>query len=474
MDRKFIKLFHDVSRSVPAYRDFLKRHHLNPRRIKSSEDFEKIPVMTKENYLSRYALRYLWLEKTLPPVVYASSGSSGRSRFWFRGDIQEEGGGVLHERIFRDVFRIKKSEPTLVIICFSMGIWVAGGFTQAACRAVARRGYKLCVASPGLEKEDIMNVLSMLAPSFRKVILVGYPPYLMDVVREARKHGISLGRGVKILTAGDKITETWRDVMLKFLGSKDPYHSLVSVYGSSDAAALGHETPLTIFLRRQALLDKGLYQELFGDSVSLPTLVQFDPAQIYFERIDEELAFTTGTSIPLIRYNIHDCGEVFTYVRIVEILKQHGLWHKAKRYIKESPKFPLVAVKGRTDVAVTFYAVNIFPENIQSGLNKPAVRKYLSGNFQTYNHTTSSQAVQKLYIELELAKGRCPNLESKKRMEASLVKTLEQVNIEYRKLRAAIGDRVLPVFRFLPFRGGRFPVRKGFISIRGKKPRMVL
>ena len=46
-----LDLFHDASRRVPAYKDFLKKNKINPSKIKNFDDFKLVPPTSKENYL---------------------------------------------------------------------------------------------------------------------------------------------------------------------------------------------------------------------------------------------------------------------------------------------------------------------------------------------------------------------------------------------------------------------------------------
>ena len=474
--QKFLHVFHTTARTVPAYKNFLKRHSINPAQIKTFKDFGTIPLSDKKGYLWKYPLEDFFPDRTFPPMVYASSGSSGKPTYWFRGDAQEEVGGRLHEIIFRDIFGIKKNESTLVIICFSMGVWIAGNYTLSACRWVARQGYAISTITPGIEREDIFNTLKNIAPRFHNVILAGYPPFLMDVVSGAHERGIRIrNKKVKFFTAGDKITEEWRDKMLELLQIKDPYFSSADIYGSADAAMLGHETPLSIFLRREARNNKSFYKTLFGDAPMLPSLVQYHEDTIFFEKAGDELVFTTNTSVPLIRYNIHDTGNLFSYEDMIRIIRAYGLLKKAAQVGLDRWKLPFVAVKGRTDVAVTFYALNIFPENIRAAIEDRRVSKYLSGNFITYNKTSHNQRTQKLHVEFELAKKVRPNGKIREIVKQSVLDNFRRMNMEFRKLYAVLGNRAEPVIKLID-NNNFHPIAsdKGLVGIKGKKPRVML
>lgn len=463
---------------IPAYQNFLKKEGVNPKKINSFADFQKLPVMDKKSYLYKYDLPEFFINKKVPPMGYASSGSSGRPTFWFRDDQQEKRGGEMHEKVFRDIFGIKQQDPTLVVVCYSMGLWVAGNYTAAACREIARKGYALSVITPGAEKEDILNALKNLAPKFKNVIVVGYPPFLMDIFNDARSRKISLTKfNLKILTAGDKFSENWRSSLLKLVKLKNPFNSLVSMYGCADAMVLGHETPLSIFIRREANKNPKLFKDFFGRTDSLPGLVQYYPEHIYFEEINGELIFTTKVGTPLVRYNIHDSGKVLRYEEVCQVLKTNKLLGKARACGLMNWQLPFVALKGRTDVAVTFYALNIYPENILAGLEDKKIKRFLSGNFLAYNKSVNENKNQKLFIRLELASDARKNKKLDKLAREAMVKNLITYNMEYRKLYSILGERAAPVVELVES-GHKDFLRKdsaaAILAIKGKKPKVIL
>ena len=471
-----LETFHKAAKSVPAYKKLLSKAGIKAAQIKTLKDFSALPITDKKSYINAHELSDLFADGKFPPMVYASSGSSGKPTFWFRGDLQEQHGGILHEKIFRKIYGIKNNDPTLVVVCFSMGVWVAGNYTLAAIRHMSKEGYHIATITPGLEKEDILNVLKNVAPLFKNVIIAGYPPFLMDIFLEAQRREIPIHERIKIFTAGDSFSEQWRANIAKMLKIKDPIHSIVSIYGCADAGVLGHETPAAIFLRQQALKDKNLYAELFGNEINLPALVQYDPNHVYFEENNGELVFTADTAIPLIRYNIHDVGNVLSFAQVQSLLKKYGLLEPAKKLGLNEWRLPFLVKKGRTDVAVTFYALNIYPENINAIVNDKRISKYLSGNFLVYNKEVDNSKKQKLYLRFELAAGFGSNQKLLARINALAVEILTKLNIEYRKLRSVIGDDALPVVQLVPNGSKDFTEKNGkaILSIKGKKPKMVL
>ena len=471
-----LAIFMKSFEQVPAYRRVLEENGIAPYSIQTMSDFKTLPVIDKKSYIHKYPLKDLFPGRLIPPMAYASSGSSGMPTFWFRGDGQEEIGGELHEWIFDKIFNIGKNESTLVVILFAMGVWVAGNYTLSACRYLSRKGYQVSTITPGVEKEDISNILRDLSPEFKNLVLVGYPPFLMDVVNDVIRRGVRFNnKKIKIITAGDKFSEEWRDSILKTLNIKDGYRSLISIYGSADAAILGHETPLTIILRKAAETNQNLYNDLFGDVHTLPAIMQYHPEHIFFEAVDDELVLTADTAAPLIRYNIHDIGNVIDHEEMGAILKRNNIEQEARKYGFSQWRLPFVIIKGRSDVAVTFYALNIFPEHIKAGIEDKSISRYLSGNFLAYNKTVNKGKTQRLYIKLELAEGVRPDNKILELTQQSILKNLLKLNMEFRKLYSTIGQKALPLVNLCEHESGKFSPASGaknLISKKGKKPRV--
>jgi phenylacetate-CoA ligase len=470
-----LRVFQAAGKEVPGYRRFLTKCGIRVGTIKTYADFQQLPVIDKQSYLYRTPYPDQWVRGRVPPMVHVSSGSSGRPTFWFRNDADEAGGGVIHERIFRDIFGVTKKEPTLVVVCFAMGVWVAGTYTLASSREVARKGYALTTITPGIELEDVFHVLRDFAPHFSKVILAGYPPFLMDVVAEARRRKIVLGQDVRILAAAGLFTEEWRDALLAQIGADDPCRSLVNVYGSADVGVMGHETPLSIFVRRAAFADARVYAELFGTSLALPGIYQFDPRFVFFEEVGGELVVTTRTAVPLVRYNIHDVGRVITHTAMARFLRASGLSDKAGSLLS-SWRQPFVVVKGRTDVAVTFYALNIYPEHVAHAVGDGRIAKRLTGSFALYTGNIRNSRNERLYVRLELARGVSGGRNFAELCRTVLVERLQERNVEYRKLLLSLGKSALPFVSIRPYGDARFVTlpSRGMVCIKGKKPRVVL
>src|SRR5262249_33145960 len=140
----------------------------------------------KDNYFRRHPLPDLCRGGTLATsdTLAVSSGSTGEPTPWPRSITDELRLATRFEQVFYDSFGADRT-PTLAVVCFPLGPWVGGMYTAACCRHVAAKGYPILVVTPGNNKEEILRVVSALAPRFEQTVLLGYPPFLKDVVDTA-------------------------------------------------------------------------------------------------------------------------------------------------------------------------------------------------------------------------------------------------------------------------------------------------
>lgn len=378
-------LFHDVAATVPAYKAFLAEHGINPVSIQTFEDFQKLPLITKENYLLRNSLADLCRNGQLETcdMIAVSSGSTGKPTFWPRFLADELQIATRFEQIFHDSF-YADTRRTLAVICFSLGTWVGGMYTTNCCRYLGSKGYPVIVVTPGNNKEEIFRVVQELGTAFEQVVLLGYPPFLKDIIDSGITRGVEWQQyQIKLVMAGEVFSEEWRSLVGERVGSKNPCYDSASLYGTADAGVLGSETPLSICIRRFLADHPDAACALFGES-RLPTLVQYDSLSRFFEVHDGTLLFSGDNGIPLMRYHIADTGGLITYDTMLKFLAEWGfdpvqtLQHEGGRGINS---LPFVYVFGRSNFTVSYFGANIYPENVTVGLEQQVIREWVTGKF---------------------------------------------------------------------------------------------
>ena len=427
-----LALFQDVVKTVPAYKQFLLDQAIAPESIQTLDQFQTLPLITKENYIQRYPLAARCRHGTLEScdMIAVSSGSTGQPTSWPRSFTDELQIATRFEQIFHDSFEADR-KSTLAIICFALGTWVGGMYTASCCRYLAQKGYEITVITPGNNKAEILRMVQTLGGTFEQVVLLGYPPFLKDVIDTGISQGLEWSQyRVKLVMAGEVFSEEWRDLVSDRLGSQCSYHNSASLYGTADAGVIGNETPLSICIRRFLAAKPEAAQALFGES-RLPTLVQYDPTSRFFEVNEGQLIFSGDNGIPLLRYNIRDTGGIIPYADMLTFLAAYGYDPTAKFVTDRGLRpFPFVYVFGRSDFTISYFGANIYPENVAVGLEQPEIRDWVTGKFVMQVKADADQD-RYLSVVVELAPGESKNDQRRQRVVASILKQLLRLNSEF-------------------------------------------
>ncbi len=395
-----LALFHDSAEHVPAYKKFLAAHRIEPATIRTMDDYHRLPLLTKAEYMRAHALPERCRDGRLAAhdMVAVSSGSTGTALVWPRRLEQELDIAYRFEQVMHGFEADRRR--TLAVVCFALGTWVGGMYTAACCRHLALKGYPITVATPGNKKEEIFRVVQELAPHYQQVVLLGYPPFIKDVLEGAGAQGIDWSpQNLKLVFAGEVFSEEWRSLVCERSGAADPRYATASLYGTADGGVLGCETPLSIAIRRFYAQQPQAAREAFGES-RLPTLVQYDPSSRYFEVVDDTLVVSGDNGVPLIRYHIADKGGVYAYDELLAKVRAAG-GDPLRGLERGACNLPFVYLFGRADFTVSYYGANIYPENISVGLELDEICDWVSGKFvmQVSDHTGSSKGLE-IVVEL--------------------------------------------------------------------------
>lgn len=442
-ERRALTLFHAASRRVPAYRDFLKKHKVRPERVRTIADFAQVPPTDKWNYVKAYPLhRRVWDGNVAQAdLVAVSSGTSGEPTFWPRGGFQEFEAGVIHELIYRSLFEIHKRK-TLLLIGFPMGVYVSGIATVIPSWLVGQKGYDLTLVTAGNNKPELLRAVEHLKKEYEQVVLVGHPFFIKDVLETGREQGIKWrDRRVRMMFCSEGFSEPWREFVIRQAGVSPTLTTAISTYGSSEFLLMAHEMPFTVGLRKRLMKDAALLRELFGDK-PLPNLFQYNPFFRYIESVNDELIFTSASGVPLIRFNLHDSGRVLPL----------GTVRGAK---PNAWQLPLVALWGRSDQTLVFYAANIYPEHIKLALEERQFLRKLTGKFVMRKGYLRNMD-EYLEINIELKKGLKPAKTLARRLTGRIVKKLEAINMEYLFLRTHLDKNLVPKVVLWPYQSEKY------------------
>lgn len=442
-------LFQEMAKRVPAYKDFLKKGKIGWRKIKTIKDLKHVPWIDKENYLKQYPLSDLsWDGKIRAPIISASSGSTGIPFFWPRSFNIEIETTYIYELFLKYIFEIDKYR-TLLISGFSMGIYIGGTFTLNCCMRLAQKGYPLTIITPGINKEEILRSVERLSPNFEQIILCGYPPFIRDIIDDGEKEGINWKKmRLKFFFASESLSEEFRSYIFEKVGIKrsDYYFSSMNLYGTADAAIAGHETPFGTFFRTLFSEDTERCLKFFKTSY-VPSLNQYYPFLKYFQIEGGEVVISTyNCEIPLLRYNIHDKGNIIPFNKMVGVINSFGYSEKDVEKITGRPiwRLPYVYLYGRSDLSVTLYGLNIHTENIKIALETNGLIDLTTGKFVMETKNREKDQSQYLLIHIELRDGVKPSTQLKRRFQKTIISTLRKFNSEYNHLYQSIKSKADP------------------------------
>ncbi len=451
-----LKLFHEMAKTVPAYKDFLKKNKIKPAAIKKTDDLKIVPVMSKANYLRLYPREKLCLGGTLSDkraVYTATSGSTGKPFYFPRDEALDRQSAYWH-KIFLDNISDNKKIQTLVIDCFGMGVWIGGLITYQAFRYIAEEGYLVSVITPGSNKQEIFHALHNIAGNYKQVLICGYPPFVKDLIDESAREGIDLKKlNVKLLFAAEGFSERFREYVAGKIGIKNLVTQTANIYGSADLGTMAMETPISILIRREALKNRKLFEALFGPIAKTPTLAQFNPLYTDFETDENGNVLCTGRNVlPLFKYSIGDHGGVIAYKKIASLFKEYGLDLSKlakKAGIKNILELPFVYVYERADFSTKLYGAIIYPEHIKQALLHEFVSERLTGRFtiETVHDKEENQYLQ-IHIECQLDCEVDKSLEEM--VKKLIIEALLANNAEYSYLTGMMPGRVTPRLTLWP------------------------
>jgi phenylacetate-CoA ligase len=454
-----LDLFHETAQRVPAYKAFLKEHTIDPKKIVDLETLQTVPPVNKKNYLKKYPIKDLLLDGDTRDarIISMSSGSSGEPFYWFRGKQSVDESVLILDDLLAQSFQTKEKE-TLCIMAFAMGTWIAGTYMIDAMNGLADTGHRITCITPGIHKDEIIRILKKMGKEFEQILLMGYPPFIKDVIDAALGEKLKLKEyNLRLLFAGENISEPWRGYVLERIGHSEALDRTIAMYGTADAGIIGTESPLSIYLRRIIHSDPELMTELFPDITLLPTLVHFEPSVRYAEQVNGHIVFSAANTLPLVRYDIMDEGRVMPAQALIEIIEAKG--HTVPKALLRWADRPFIALYGRPDVAATFYALNIYPENIKYGLEDAHLLKYLTGKFileTQFDEQTQEQTLH-LYVELHKGAKRRPTLENQ--VLAAVRASLKKNNSEFNKLSQELHEKSDPIIHLIPCGDPRFDIK---------------
>lgn len=451
--KQAFETFHFAAEHVPAYKDFLKKNNVDSEKITKFEDFEKVPLTNKKNYLSKYPISQLLTNGSFNEMaaVTSSSGSSGTPFYWPRFPVQDFGAAKGFDLFLTNTFDLDKKR-TLHVNCSGMGVWTAGDYISLLLKYLSYKYPNNTSVSPGIDMDTTVNLLKNLSPDFEQTIIYSYPPFVKDIVDNLPRKLIKKCN-FKLVVYGEPYTESWRAYMLKKIGSDftTPHH-ISSVLGSAEGGLIGSETISCTVARVIAQKNRNIRIPLFNEP-RVPSLIQYNPLAKYIEIVDSNIVLTNMGGLPLIRYDTRDYGSIITKEEISNILKEHlniDFTKETTKYKGIVTSMPYLYVFGRSDYTASIYGVLIYPETVKDILATTPFSKFLSGRF-VMSTDEDQKSNQFLNIKCEAR----INVSRKDidiiNIEKTFAYLLRKYSSEYKKLLSSMGKKVYPKIKILNY-----------------------
>lgn len=427
-EQKVIDLFHRAYKTCPAYHHFIDSYNIDVRAITMPQDITKIPIMDKDNYLRKYTLEEKIIDnKSLSDfyMITASSGSTGHPTFWPRDYDIDTFLETKKEELYEKHFHISKKK-TLIILTFALGMWTAGMLTAKLTWACAKNN-DLSVISTGMNKENIFQSLTEFTDNFDQVIIVGYPPFLLNTIEYCEGKGFQFSNDkFGLLYTAESLSLNARKYLASKIDSTSSFKKVVGFYASSEAGILAEETPSLASLAQRTESMEGFNKKLFNSSIPA-TLFAYMPQVKYLEEHKGELLITSDQPVPLIRYNIHDRGEIRTKKDLQKICKEFSVDYSDL----DLPEWS-VFVHGRSNAVVM--TANIYIEDIKFCLEHSEFSQRFSGFFR-FGVNEVEGFKKQLKVVVYLRSGQKMNQEEQEVFREEFITNLFTVNSDLSALK---------------------------------------
>jgi len=363
VDQEVLGAFHRAAERVPAYRQILCEHGVDPKEVRDLPSFlDRVPVLNKHATFQRFAIHELCVdgELGLPESVLTSSGHSGVFSFGLYDASQARADLDRVDRYAEMLFQAQ-SKRTLFINCLPMGVSIHT---------------RLCTVGQTSVREDIAAALiAQFARYYDQLILGGEAAFLKRLLEFARSQGIDWRKPhVHVLLGEEPLAENARKYIEGIIGTdvRTPEHGMViSTMGVAELGMfLFVEAPpvgVLPLLRRVLHEDQSARAAVLGGSPrAVPMIFTYDPKRVFVETNETDGLIVTmleeDRRIPMIRYATGDkCRRTEVPVSQRPPLAAQGV------AVDLLAQMPILAIEGRGQFAVAG-ETPIYPEQIKEGI----------------------------------------------------------------------------------------------------------
>jgi len=314
--------------SIPFYRDRMDKTGMNPGRILSIFDIEKLPFTTKNDLRENYPFDMFAVGMEKVTEVHTSSGTTGKPVIggYTQGDIE-----VWSEVMARCLSASGTTEHDVVQNAYGYGLFTGGLGVHYGARRI---GAAVVPISGGNTKRQIM-----ILQDFKSTILTCTPSYSLYLAEVGEQMGLDFEK--LPLKAGNFGAEPWSNNMRREIERRLSLLAL-DIYGLTEiiGPGVGNECSHKCGIH---ICDDHFYPEIID-----PETVQvLPPGEV------GELVITTLTreATPLLRYRTRDITKLIP-----------GKCECGRTSVR------MERIMGRTDDMLIIRGVNVFPSQIEEVL----------------------------------------------------------------------------------------------------------
>lgn len=456
-----------------AYRQFLNERSPKlqgaPEHAELPLDFgwDDIPVITKSSFYSKYPFFDLLPSSNIPKIygytrssgtTVASTPKKAASRGFFWPSIIEPIDDL--NQGFADILKqviATANQPTLFIVGLSLGSWAGGeniGF--ASKLSGLTRIMPITTFSPGNQHDEIVEIIDFSHEQYERIVIACCPSAIYYILKTAENAGVQLPlEKMSFMVTGEPFSEELRMELQRMAGPKRRTPVMYSVYGSADAGFSGMEGQHLINLRQSLHRNPKLAEKLGLRSGAIPTFFHMYSRAQYFENVNGELVVTSWQGLPLVRYNLEDRVQMFSWKEICAVMmaeaendRQKKLW----KFVADQQWPDVLAVYGRSKGCLFLCGTNVFDSMIeQVVMGSPLLDDKITGHFVVWVEQQGAQ--QQLHWAMEVndpVAARDPFFQDRLYEEfcEALGKLQPEFKEDFNKLYSKASDRSERVFQF--------------------------
>jgi len=436
-EKHALEVFHATATKVASYRDFLEEHGLDHTTVQDIETFrELVPLSDRKSHFTGNSMdRLLAGDVTDAHMFFMSGGSTGDSLVGATDRATMEGYPFAFSTLFQAQWGVfDPGRRVMLVNALSLGSWVAGMMTSSIFASISAQHDNVAYTLPGADAPRILDLLDTVGTHFDMSVIVSYPTFIAELVREGRRRGMDLpALGIKFVVVGERLSLELRDEIVSAISSPPDPYTILNQYAASDMGTPGVETPIATLITRLAREHPALCKDVFGRDTPRQ-LLQNNPLGTYVEIVDGHIIGTYGGLMPVVRYSPKDTGSFLGFDEMIELLAGYGIdaasMLAADGWNGPVIRWPFLVLGSRADDAVSIYGAKISPQSIEdlfvadARVSGFALSTVDEGEFST------------LRLHIELAEGA--SLDDRQRLELcenhrrAVLERLLDVNFDYR------------------------------------------